>query len=81
MVGRGAIVEHPARGPLKENFRQNNASPLLLTFRPPYNKLEGVLKWDTLLEHTLQGIQVKIIPPHCGNTSQPSFRLLEVSVI
>ena len=81
MVGRGAIVEHPAGGPLEGNFRQNNASPLLVTFRPPYNKLEGVLKWDTLLEHTLQGIQVKIIPPHYGKTSPPPYRLLEVSII
>ena len=71
MVGRGAIVEHPAGGPLKGNFRQNNASPLLVTFRLPYNKLEGVLKWETLLEQTLQGIQVKIIPPHWEILSHP----------
>ena len=63
MVGRGAIVKHPAGGPLEGNFRQNNAFPLLVTFKPPYNKLEWVLKWDTLLEYTLQGIQVIIIPP------------------
>ncbi len=61
MVGRGAIVKHPARGPLEGNFRQKNAYPLLVTLRPPGNELEGVLKRDTLLEHTLQGIQVKII--------------------
>ena len=44
MVGRGAIVEHPAGGPLEGNFRQNNASLLVVTFRPPYKKLEGVLE-------------------------------------
>ena len=54
MVGSGAIVEHPAGRHFEENFRQNNASSLLVTFRLPYNKLEGVLKRDTLLEHTLQ---------------------------
>ena len=63
MVGRGAIVEHPTGGPLEGNLRQNNASPLLATFRPPYNKLKEVLKWDTLLEHTWHQIQVKIMPP------------------
>ncbi len=78
MVGRGAIVEHPAGGPLEQNFSQDNASPLLVTFGPPYNKLEGVPKWDTLLEHTLQGIQVMIISPHCRNTSPPPYRLLKV---
>ncbi len=41
MVGRGVFVEHPAEGPLEGNFRQNNASPLHLTFRPPNNNLEG----------------------------------------
>ncbi len=46
MVARGAIVEHPAGRHFAENFRQNNASPLLVTFRLPYNKLEGVLKRD-----------------------------------
>ena len=43
MVGRGAIEEHPAGEPLEGNFRQSNASPLLVTFRPSYNNLEGVL--------------------------------------
>ena len=52
MVGRGAIVKHTTGGPLEGDFRQNNASPLLVTFRPPYNELEGVLKRDTLLELT-----------------------------
>ncbi len=81
MVKRDAIVEHPAGGPLEGNFRQNNASPLPVTFRHPYNELEGVLKWDTLLEHTSQEIQVKKISIHCGNTSPPPYRLLKVSII
>ena len=63
MIGRGAVEEHSAGGPLEGNFRQNNTSPLLVTFKPSYNNLEGMLKWDTLLEHTSQGILVKIIPP------------------
>ncbi len=77
MVERYAIVEHPAGGPLEGNLRQNNASLLPVTF----SELEGMLKWDTLLEHTLQGIQVKIISSHCGNTSSPLCRLLKVSII
>ncbi len=30
------------------------------------NWLEGALLWDTLLEHTVQGILVKTMPSHCG---------------
>ncbi len=78
MIGRSAIVEDPAGRHLEGHFRQNNASQLLVTLRLPYNKLEGVLKRDTLLEHTLQGIQVKIIPPNCRNTSPSPYRLLKV---
>ena len=77
MVGRGAIVEHPARGPLEGNFRQNNASPLLVTVRPPYNKLEGVLKRDTFLKHTSQGIQVQKIPPTLQKYSLTPFYMAE----
>ena len=53
----------------------------MVTFRPPYNKLEGVLKRDTLLEHTSQGISVKIIPPILWKYFPTPYRRLEVSII
>ncbi len=69
MVGRDGTMGHPAGGLLQENFRQDNASALWVASRSPYKCLEGVLKWDTLLERTAQRVQVKVMPPQCGNTS------------
>ncbi len=76
-------AEHPGRGTESVSIM---AHPLKLTIvhlkvwllLPHYGDtsalptewFEGVLLWDTLLEHPDQGIQVKTIPPNCRDPSE-----------